>query len=379
MITFIALILIVCLYIIPLNNIIYIWSKNVAEYIISLQEIEIPNIKIIQIVAFLISKNIDVILTSIIYVLIIIYIFVILRFFLYLLQRTLYIKKDKDIYEIINLYMERYNKGLSSINTGAKLIVVIIMVSLISFKIYDVRLYVFAALLILFGFKGFKKKEIKPITIKVTDKRYKKLKSNIKEEKDYKYREIKWKYNIDPLGIEDPIKFNAKIIVGYKKNEEVNLNDRDYNKSISKLVEQIDDACNIKELTNKQKISVVFSLFSGIEILENDSNFKGIIEILTLKKGSENEIIKCIYKILILMKFEVQDLKMSVVNGRAKSILAVSGADNEEGDNYYVKDGKKYYHCEILNSNDFYIGECKKENNTEDVKNRALGATSKDV
>lgn len=367
MMTFTALILIILLYIIPLNNIVYIWSESIANYIISMPQIKIPDIKIIQIIAFLISKNINVILTSIIYVLIVIYIFAILRFFIYILQRVLYIKKDKDIYEKIDFYMEKYNKGLNSLNLGAKLIITIMIIVLSIFKIYDIRIYVLAIFLVLFGFKNFKKKEVKHIKTKAIDKRYKKVKNHIKEENIYKYRNIKWKYNIDPLGVEEPISFEAKIIIGYKKREEVKLNNYDYNRCIYELANQIDNACKVKELTNKQRIAVVFSLFNSIKILEDDKSFEGIIEILTLKRSNEEEIIKCIYNILTYMKFEVEELKEPLNNGRNKSVLAVSGADSEEGDHYYTKNNKKYYYCEILNSGDFYIGENKKENNTKDM------------
>ena len=54
--TFTALILIILLYIIPLNNIVYIWSESIANYIISMPQIKIPDIKIIQIIAFKTDK-----------------------------------------------------------------------------------------------------------------------------------------------------------------------------------------------------------------------------------------------------------------------------------------------------------------------------------
>lgn len=360
MTAFIALVVIFFIYIIPLNIFLYKWSEIIARVIIDKLQIYIPNNEAIQGIALIISKNIEEILISFIYIIFIIFIFIIVRFILYLYQRYFYLDQEKNIYEIIDNYIEKYSVGMKSLNLVLRSIVVILLSILIKFNVYDIRLYVFAVLILLFVLKSYRKrpKKKKEKRKKIVDKRYTDVKSDVKEDSSYVYDKLIWNYNIDSLGIEEPIKFEAKIIIGYENKENEKLSKEDGRRAIKELAEQIKTICESKELLKKHMILVVFSLVKTFNLLEEDEKIKEPIEVIKAKEGTEKEVIKIVASILTYMGFDIKELERPLKSGNKKSYLAISGADEEEGDNYYKENNKKYYHAELEN-NEFYVGEIK--------------------
>ncbi|MEG2018647.1 MAG: hypothetical protein RR128_09355, partial [Clostridium sp.] len=145
MISITGIIILIILYVIPLNLVLYNRCEILGEHIIENMVIEVVEKHYV-----FIERNLKAVLVSANYVLIILLLFIIIRFLLYVIQRYLYLAKDIDLYERGNETLVKYDKGLEHINFWGKFIVIIISIVLIYFRIYDVRLFVFGVLLILF-------------------------------------------------------------------------------------------------------------------------------------------------------------------------------------------------------------------------------------
>lgn len=367
MISFLSLIMILIVYVIPTNILIFSLSKVISNNIIN-EVIDIfsniinkVNIDYIDKIINFTIVNVRDILIWTIYIIIILILFIILKIILTLWNKINFVRNGTSLYEEINNFFERYDKGLKCINRVGRGIVITLLSIIIYFKVLDVKIFIFAILLLLFGFDKYKIKKVKKEKVEVEDNIYTDVETNINKSNGSNYLTLKWKYVIDPLGIEKPISFKAEFRKGDRDVVIDKFTGIEKQKSIDELSYQIKKACDYKELGNKHIISVVLALANSFNISDETDNIKLPSEVVESNIGSEEEIEKCVVAILASIGFDIEKHKISLSEGKSKLVLMVSGADNEKSDNYYIKDSKKYYYCEIFNDNGYYIGELKEQ------------------
>lgn len=349
MITAVGLIAIILLYIIPLNLVIYNLSIKISRWIFNL--CSNSNIEIFRSMS---SIHIFEIIDWIIYIIIVCLLLILLRIILYLLQRYFYIKKNFDLYDHIPLFLEKYNLGLRGVNMYARITVVIIITVMLYFKIYDVRIYVFAILLFMFGFKNYKVKikSSKEKTNNSTDKG--------KKHEDY-HRIIQWQYIGNTISGDEITIF--KVNFNVEDKELIKINKNYFEKNIYSFSQDIKAICEDKDFSKKDIIEVVLQLISRFRKANyKDDNFqieKSACRVLYEEEGTPLELVNCASEILKAMDFDVIESKLPYDEDNMKIVLFVNGADLEKGENYYTKDGIKYYYCELLAKEKYYIGEQK--------------------
>lgn len=375
----IALGIIVLLYFTPLNIVLYKYLYNCIGNIINrgiLKEIfiYIPFIKdniqgrVTWILFFVIVVSAPLIISKVI------------KFILNFIDYEFYNKVNNRYRN----YLYKYTRGTKEINYILMLGVTLILIIMKFLRIGNVRIYALGILLITYVFRVYKK-GVKQNNERIKeDRRYKKVKSITKKVVGAEYKVLKWKYIIDHCLVELPIEFQANVRIndstilklpnGYLV--EVTIND---------LAKEIENACRVKGLNYKNKINVVLSLFSEfkyeVEVVKSnykegkqnevshledridDYNEEKVYELKTPRKvietGSGNgvELGKCAISIFRAMGIDVEEIELPRKDGENKVALFIEGADIEQSDNYYVKDNKKYYYCEILRDNKYFIGE----------------------
>ena len=354
MISVTGIIILILLYVIPLNLVIYNLCEDIAEDIINQMIITVVEKHYV-----FIERNLKVILISINYILIILLLFIIIRFLLYVIHRYLYLAKDIDFYEKFNEVLVKYDKGLEHINFWGKFIIIIILIVLMYFKIYDIKLIVFGILIILFVFRKFKVKKNKK---KVIGGKGKKLdKEDIIEEitlnEDYKL--LKWKYDCNSISVKDPIFMEVEFNMITNNRIIDEATEREFEKNVLDFSTKVQKLCRTYELSKEQSIEVILTLISSFKI-EEEKEEKTPAQVITLEGGNSLSLGRCAIEILRAMDFDVVEFQVPYEKGETKITFAVEGADLETGDNYFVKGNKKYYYCELFSEGKYYIGPQKK-------------------
>lgn len=345
-----GIIIIILIYVIPLNLVIYNLCEHIADHIISQMIITVVEKHYV-----FIERNLTVILVSINYILIILLLFIIIRFLLYVIQRYLYLIKDIDLYEKLNDGLVKYDKGLEHLNFWGKFIIIIIIIMLIYFKIYDVRLFVFGILLILFVFRKFKVKKRRKRVIGGKPKKLEK--EDILEERanNEDYKLLKWKYDCNSISVKDPISMEVEFNIIDNNRILDEVTERQFEKNVLEFSKKVQKLCKRYELSKEQSIEVILTLISSFMVQEEKEE-KTPAKVIIAEGGNSLSLGRCAIEILRAMNLDVVEFLVPYEKGETRITFAVEGADLESEDNYFIKDNKKYYYCEILGQGKFYMG-----------------------
>lgn len=350
MISVTGIILIILIYVIPLNLVIYNGCEVISDQIISEMVIEVVEKHYV-----FIERNLKAVLVTIHYILIILLLFIIIRFLLYVIQRYLYLAKDIDVYEKLSDILVKYDKGLEHINFWGKFIIIAIFIVLIYFKIYDIRLVVFGILLILFVFRKYKvKKKRKKSIIRRTKKPDN---EEILEERDPNedYKLLKWKYDCNSISVKEPILLEVEFNITNNHRVMAGATEREFEKNVFEFSKKVQNLCKTYELSKEQRIEVVLTLISTFKV-EEEKEEKTPAQVITAEAGNFLSLGRCAIEILRAMDLDVVEFLVPYEKGETKITFAVEGADLESEDNYFIKDNKKYYYCELLGQGKFYMG-----------------------
>lgn len=349
MISITGIIILIILYVIPLNLVLYNRCEILGEHIIENMVIEVVEKHYV-----FIERNLKAVLVSANYILIILLLFIIIRFLLYVIQRYLYLAKDIDLYERCNEILVKYDKGLEHINFWGKFIVIIISIVLIYFRIYDVRLFVFGVLLILFVFRKFKVKKVRKKARRSKPKMpdNEEIPGEIMDNGDYKL--LKWRYDCNSISVKDPIFLEVEfnMITNYRIKD--TATEREFERNVLDFSKKVQNLCRRYELSNEQSIEVVLTLISSFKVVEEEE--KTPAQVITGEGGNALSLGRCAIEILRAMGLDVVEFLVPYEKGETKITFAVEGADLESEDNYFMKGNKKYYYCAIEGQGKFYIG-----------------------
>lgn len=350
MISVTGIIIIILIYVIPLNLVIYNLSEGFADYIISEMIITVVEKHYV-----FIERNLKVILVSLNYILIILLLFIIIRFLLYVIHRYLFMAKDIDMYEKFNEVLVKYDKGLEHINFWGKFIIIIIFIVLMYFKIYDVRLFVFGVLLILFVFRKFKIKKRRKKVVRSKTKRQDN--EDIIEERvnNEDYKLIKWKYDCNSISVTEPIFMEVEFNMIDNNRIIDEGTERQFEKNVLEFSIKVQKLCRRYDLSKQQSIEAILTLISSFKV-EDGKEEKTPAQVITAEGGNSLSLGRCAIEILRAMDLDVVEFLVPYEKGETKITFAVEGADLESEDNYFIKDNKKYYYCEILGQGKFYMG-----------------------
>lgn len=350
MISVTGIITMILIYVIPLNLFIYNLCEDIADHFINQMIITVVEKHYV-----FIERNLKIILVSINYISIILLLFIIIRFLLYVIHRYLYLAKDIDLYEKFNEVLVKYDKGLEHINFWGKFIIIIILIVLMYFKIYDVRLVVLGILLILFVFRKFKVKKRRK---KVIGGKHKKPdnEESLEERADNEdYKLLKWKYDCNSISVKDPILMEVEFNILDKNRILDEVTEREFEKNVLEFSKKVQKLCKRYEFSKEQSIEVILTLISSFKV-EDEKGEKTPAQVITAKGGNSLSIGRCAIEILRAMDLDVVEFLVPYDKGETRITFAVEGADLETGDNYFIKDNKKYYYCEFLGQGKFYMG-----------------------
>lgn len=381
----ISLLIIAALYFTPLNSIIY---NNIYDCIGSI----ISNIELKEILSYIpfIKNNIQGRVTSILYIIVVI----LLQIIISKLVKVIINLIDEDAYRELDCkyrnYLYKYTRGTKELNYILILGVSFILIIMSFLRVDDSRIYVLGVLLIIYLFRIYKPINIQEKVVIKEDRRYKTVRSITKKVSGGQYKTLRWKYIIDHCQIELPIEFQATVRV----NDESVLrlpNGSLVEVTVNDLAKEIENACKVKELKNKSKIHVVLSLLSQFkyEVVEDntykenkdsDNSLDSKIDtevqnqweysskdaayklktprsVIESECGNGVELGKCAIAIFRAMLLDTEEIEIPRKDGERKVAFYIEGADIETSDKFYMKDNKKYYYCEILKNNKYYIGE----------------------
>lgn len=299
MISFVAFILIIMIYIIPLNIPIYNLSNSVSVNILN----TIYND------GFTDTSRIA--LTSTIYLLIIAIIFLVISLTLYLLQRNYVVERGENLYKKINDEILKYNKGLSKLNIYGTIIIAILIIIMIIMGVVDIRPYVLGVLLVVFILKQDIKINSDNVDVEAIKKK-RELKELAREEKNNLIEENK-----------KMVKNNGKEIVEKLENDEkltddkINIEEKS-KRELQNIISRI-QSTNNKEKINKDTNTILNQENSSSnneniltdrnvdkENTDNRPNIKRAVRIVSDKRHSNIDL-----KIKEDEKFKYKTLKWS--------------------------------------------------------------------
>lgn len=343
--------LVIILYLTPLNRLFFSFSNSIFMMIFGesfLNEIHFLKSFCISIIYIILSL----ILLSIIRLA--------LKYILIYFRETR--DKDFDVKEI--LY--EYKKGQGYINVIAVFIIVIVLITHILFRIYDVRIFLFGVLSIVFVFtsKGKPKKKIE----KINEDRTELISDDPSRTEELIYN---WKYRINPLEADKFINFTAKIKYSNERYREYqSLNHLDSSaEALNRYV--LDGKCpEIVDLANQIKKSCRNNGFNTLHTVNTVMSFQQSfrykfdhiskdsmeyvrypLETLVDREGDCDCHAVCAATILSIMGYSVILLRIIFKDGGGHLAFAIEGADGLPGE-FFDYDNKKYYYCEATPSND---------------------------
>lgn len=357
-----ALVVILLIYIAPLNLLLYYLSQQTVASIISSENTVILSLKDLPLVSYILKVHTDT-AAAFVYMLYIGLIF--LAFYLifrFVIIKSLYVYLDKEI-NLDNILLT-YSRGQAKLNVAANIFIVSVLILHLVFNVFDIKIFVLGILSMIFIFKSIR---IKPP--KNNKKQALQVEEPIEktEEEDNYVINFEWYYNTDSLGIQRASRFSASISVNMDRYKEYQGKEHFDNSSeilrkhvldgicpeLVDLAAQIKKQCTVKGFTTFHQASAVMAFQQSLKYI-NDIASKGYeeyvrypLETLIDKEGDCDCHGICSAAILYAMGYDVVLLKIVYAGTEEGHLaIAVEGADGIPG-NFYELGGRRYYYCEV--------------------------------
>ena len=169
------------------------------------------------------------------------------------------------------------------------------------------------------------------------------------------YKLLKWKYDCNSISVKEPIRLEVEFNITNNHRVMAGATEREFEKNVFEFSKKVQNLCKTYELSKEQRIEVVLTLISTFKV-EEEKEEKTPAQVITSEAGNFLSLGRCAIEILRAMDLDVVEFLVPYEKGETKITFAVEGADLESEDNYFIKDNKKYYYCELLGQGKFYMG-----------------------
>jgi predicted transglutaminase-like cysteine proteinase len=355
-----ALVLVILLYVFPINIVIYKTSQQAIDRIMQSQQGIALIIKEFSFTSYMLEEGYNG-TVAFLYVINVVAIFLLVYvLFRFILERSLYVFLDKEI-DIMGL-MRKYSYGQRHINAISNLLIALILALHLIFRVFDVRILVLGILCIMYIYINMGDRK------KVEKRKEKPSKADEAEVEEVAKDtlSLQWSYNLDPLSVEQPVRFFARVNYSTERYSEYQQKEHLDNSpaalrnyvlqglcpEITDLANQIKAACSLKNFTTFHVVSTVMALQQSLKYVY-DVDSKGFdeyirypLETLVDKEGDCDCHSICSAALLYSMGYEVVLLRIMFPEGDGHLALAVEGAEGIPG-NFFELRSKKYYYCEV--------------------------------
>ena len=369
-----AFLLILMLYIIPLNLFFYGLSEETAIGILNSQSNFISSLKRIPLLTNILEEPNKI--AAFFYILYVILFFAAIYLTLkYILVKFLYTYVDIEIDE--SAFLLKYSSGQRNINAIGNIAIVLILIMHFLFSLFDVKILVLSFLCITFIFR---KPSVKAVNGRV---RHETKEPEVTTEALNNVVVLKWNYNMDPLAIQRPIGFEISIPVDmdtYKSYQSREHSDgsnhtiREYVSEgicpeINEFARQIKKLCTARGFNTFHRISSVMAFqkslkcaYSVVGNKQGEADIKYPLETIVDREGGFYSHVLCAAAILSAMGYDVLILRILSPEEEERLAIAVEGAEGISG-SFLNYNNNTYYYCEITSedseggSMDFRVGE----------------------
>jgi predicted transglutaminase-like cysteine proteinase len=374
-----ALVLVILLYVAPLNLVIYKASQQALDRILQSQQGIALFLKEFPLTSYILEEAPNT-AVAFLYVVNVAAIFLLVYFLLrFILERSLYVFMDKEIDIIV--IMKKYSYGQRHINAISNLFISLILTLHLFFRVFDVKIFILGILCIMYVYKELEVR--KKVNKKEKTPKAVKTEAETKEEEaatSTNTLSLQWIYNLDPLSVEQPVRFFARVNYSTERYSEFQQKEHLDNSptalrnyvlqglcpEVTDLANQIKAACSLKNFTTFHVVSSVMALQQSFKYVY-DMDSKGFeeyirypLETLVDKEGDCDCHSICSAALLYSMGYHVVLLRIMLPEGDGHLALAVEGAEGIPG-NFFELSGKKYYYCEVTPSDNntmkFKVGE----------------------
>jgi predicted transglutaminase-like cysteine proteinase len=338
------------------------------------QNVIIASLQNIPVIANVLKGSINFAAAAIYILYVAILFIVIYLIFKYIVVKALYVYKDTEIEP--GILLSKFNRGQKSIDTAANACIILVLMAHIFFKVFDIKIIVLSALCLIFVFRKLRVKEVKKI--KKNDKQLEKE----EEANTINSLSYEWQYNTDPLGIQQPVRFNVTLSISDARYTEYQAKEHLDNSpaalrryvldgictEVIELAQQIKKQCVARNLNTFHQASAVMAFQQSLKYVYdldskgNEEYIRYPLETLVDKEGDCDCHGICSAAILYSMGYDVVLLRIIFPEGDGHLAIAVQGADGIPG-NFFELNGRSYYYCEVTpfegNSMSFRVGEMK--------------------
>jgi hypothetical protein len=355
-----ALVLVIILYVFPMNIVIYKTSQQAIDRIMQSQQGIALALKEFPLTSYMLEEGYNgavafLYVTNVVAIFLLVYVL-----FRFILERSLYVFLDKEI-DIMGV-MKKYSYGQRRINAISNLLISLILALHLIFRVFDVRIFVLGILCIMYIYINMGNRK------KVEKRKEKPSKADEAEVEEVAKNtlSLQWSYNLDPLSVEQPVRFFARVNYSTERYAEYQQKEhldnwpkalRNYIlqglcPEITDLANQIKAACSLKNFTTFHVVSSVMALQQSFKYVY-DMDSKGFeeyirypLETLVDREGDCDCHSICSAALLYSMGYEVVLLRIMFPEGDGHLALAVEGAEGIPG-NFFELSGKRYYYCEV--------------------------------
>ncbi|ERI91955.1 hypothetical protein HMPREF1982_02701 [Clostridiales bacterium oral taxon 876 str. F0540] len=340
-----ALLIIGLLYIIPLNLVFYQLSNQTVMSIVNGQKTPF------------ITDGTSGILTAVFYVVYVGILFLCIYLLLkYIVVKSVYVYLDNEIEE--NKLLAKYTKGQRNINAIGFISIVVVLFIHILAGVFDIKIIVLAFLCLMFVFRTSHKNSLKQ-----RDKR-EAVDEEIVEGNNSLLFE--WTYNMDPLNMQQPVRFVVSLPVNTDRYIEYKAKDHNDNMpqalrehvldgicpEVVEFARQVKRICVARGFTTFHQASVIMAFQQSLKyVLDIDSKniaeyLRYPLETIVDREGDCDCHSICSAAILYAMGYDVVLLRITFPEGEGHLALAVEGAEGIPG-NFLRYNNRNYYYCEV--------------------------------
>ena len=370
-----AFILIVMMYIIPLNLFFYILSEETVIGIVNSQSNISSFLKRIPLLSNIL-KGPNKFATALFYILYVALLFIVIYLALkYIVVKFLFTYADIEIDE--GAFLLKYSKGQRNINALGSTAMVLVLIIHLLFSVYDVKILVLGFLCIVFIFRKLGRKKT------YETEKHEARESGVNTETLNNASIYRWSYSMDPLGIQRPVCLEINIPVDMDTYKKYQSREHSYNtnstlqeyvlggicQEVSETARQIKKLCTSKGFNTFHQISAVMAFqqslncaHSVVGTKQGEEYIRYPLETMVDREVNLYSHGICAAAILFAMGYEVLILRILSSEQEERLAIAVEGAEGITG-NFLTYNSKSYYCCEITSGDnvssslDFRVGE----------------------